>query len=314
MKTSRWAAPVVPVKKANGTLRLCGSYDQTVNKASQLEKYPLPRVDELFAAMTGGKMFTKIDLREAYFQLELDDASKEVLTINTHKGLFRPNRLAFGVKSAVSIFQREMETLLSGIPNVAVFLDDIAVTGPNPVAHRENVREVLRRLNSAGLRVNEEKSVWLAAEVKYLGFSISAAGVRTTAEKTAAVQEAPEPRNLSELKAYMGLLQYYGRFLPGLATVAAPLYALERKGTVWAWGATERAAFLKTKQLLVSAPVLTHYDPVKPLILTTDASSYGLGAVLSHPSGEHGDQPIAYASRTLNEAERNYSQLDKEAL
>ena len=314
VKTSRWAAPVVPVKKANGSLRLCGSYDQTVNKASQLEKYPLPRVDELFAAMAGGKMFTKIDLREAYFQLELDNESKEALTINTHKGLFRPNRLGFGVKSAVSIFQREMETLLSGIPNVAVFLDDIAVTGPNPAAHRENVREVLRRLSSAGLRVNEEKSVWLASEVTYLGFCISADGIRTTPEKTKAVQDAPEPRNLSELKAYLGLLQYYARFLPGLATQAAPLYSLERKGAIWTWEAPQRAAFLKTKQMLVSAPVLTHYDHRKPLILTTDASSYGLGAVLSHPGNEQGDRPIAYASRTLSGAERNYSQLDKEAL
>ena len=122
VKTSRWTAPVVPVKKANGSLRLCGSYDQTVNKASQLEKYPLPRVDELFAAMAGGKMFTKIDLREAYFQLELDNESKEALTINTHKGLFRPNRLGFVMKGAISIFQRERETLLSGILNVAVFL------------------------------------------------------------------------------------------------------------------------------------------------------------------------------------------------
>ena len=314
VKTSRWAAPVVPVKKANGTLRLCGSYDQTVNKASKLETYPLPRVDELFAAMAGGQMFTKIDLRDAYFQLELDDLSKEALTINTHKGLFRPNRLGFGVKSAVSIFQREMETLLSGIPNVAVFLDDIAVTGPDPAAHQANVREVLRRLSSAGLRVNGDKSVWLAEEVTYLGFCISAAGVRATSEKTKAVQDAPEPRNLPELKAYLGLLQYYARFLPDLATVAAPLYSLERKGATWNWGDRQRTAFLQTKQLLVAAPVLTHYDPGKPLVLTTDASSYGLGAVLSHPDAEKGDRPIAYASRTLSDAERNYSQLDKEAL
>ena len=207
--SSRWAAPVCAVKKADSSVRLCGCYDTTVNKASKLERYPLPRVDELFAAMAGGSKFTKIDLREAYLQLEMDDNSKEALTINTHKGLYRPNRLCYGVKSAVSIFQREMETLLAGIPNVAVFLDDIAVTGSSPASHRANVREVLRRLSSAGLRVNEEKSVWLANEVNYLGFRISAAGVQTTAEKTRAVLDAPEPCNLGELWAYLGMIQYY---------------------------------------------------------------------------------------------------------
>ena len=312
VKTSRWAAPVVPVQKSSGGLRLCGSYDLTVNKASLLERYPLPRVDELFAALSGGQFFTKIDLRDAYLQLELDEESKEALTINTHKGLFRPNRLSMGVKSAVAIFQREMEVLLAGIPNVAVFLDDIAVTGHSTAQHRQNVREVLKRLHAAGLRVNEEKSVWVSDEVCYLGFRVSAAGVHTLPEKTRAVNDAPPPQNISQLRAYLGLLQYYSRFIRNLATVAAPLYALEKKGEKWRWEGPEQTAFENTKKLLMSAPVLQHFKPAEQLVLTVDASPYGLGAVLSHPE-PGGDRPIAFASRTLSAAEKNYSQLDKEA-
>ena len=313
VKTSQWAAPVVPVKKASGALRLCGSYDLTINKASRLERYPLPKVEELFAALSGGKFFTKIDLRDAYLQLELNEESKEAMTINTHKGLFRPNRLPMGVKSAVAIFQREMETLLAGIPNVAVFLDDIAITGLTAAQHRQNVREVLKRLNAAGLRVNEKKSVWVSDQVYYLGFCISAAGVQTSPEKTRAITDAPQPQNVAQLRAYLGLLQYYSRFISNLAAVAAPLYALERKGAEWRWESPQQRAFERTKDLLMTAPVLEHFDPAKQLVLTVDASPYGLGAVLSHPAPTGGDLPIAFASRTLSPAEKNYSQLDKEA-
>ena len=311
VKTAKWAAPVVPVKKASGGLRLCGTYDLTINKMNLLERYPLPKVEELFAALSGGKFFTKIDLKDAYLQLELDEASKEALTINTHKGLFRPNRLPMGVKSAVAIFQREMETLLAGIPNVAVFLDDIAITGHSSVQHRQNVREVLNRLSAAGLRVNE-KSVWVSHQVYYLGFCISAAGVHTSPEKTRAVNDAPQPQNISQLRAYIGLLQYYSRFIRKLAMVAAPLYALEKKGVEWHWENHQQKAFERTKELLMSAPVLEHFDPAKQLVLTVDASPYVLGAVLSHPD-PGSDRPIAFASRTLSAAEKNYSQLDKEA-
>ena len=312
VESSRWAAPVVPVKKRDGSVRLCGSYDVTVNVASPLERYPLPRVEELFTTLSGGRQFTKIDLAEAYLQFELDEASQEYVTLNTHKGLFRPTRLCYGVKSAVSIFQREMDTLLSGIPSTAVYLDDICVTGSCPAEHIRNVRLVLERLARAGLKVNQDKCVWLADQVEYLGYSISAAGVQPTPEKSRAVLDAPEPTNLRQLRSYLGMLQYYARFLPHLATVAAPLYALQTKEAVWSWEASQRRAFAETKRLLASAPVLAHYDPTQPLILTTDASPYGVAAVLSHP-GAAADRPIAYVSRSLCDAERNYSHLDKEA-
>ena len=312
VETSRWATPVVPVEKKDGSVRLCGSYDMTVNVASPLERYPLPRVEELFTTLSGGAQYTKIDLAEAYLQLELAESCREYLTINTHKGLFQPTRLCYGVKSAVSIFQREMETLLSGIPNTAVYLDDICVTGSSAAEHLCNVRLVLERLAGAGLKVNRQKCVWLADRVSYLGFSISAAGVQPSPERSRAILDAPEPTSLRQLRSYLGMLQYYSRFTPRLATVAAPLYALQKKNAVWTWDEPQKVAFAETKRLLGSAPVLAHYDPGQPLVLTTDASPYGVAAVLSHPEAGT-DRPIAYASRSLCDAERNYSQLDKEA-
>ena len=174
--TSEWAVPVVPVKKSNGSIRLCGSYDLTVNTATSLESYPLPRTEELFAVLAGGQFYTKIDLREAYLQLQLEEDSQKYTTINTHKGLFCVTRLAFGIKSAVAIFQREMEVLLAGVPNTAVFLDDLCITGRTPAEHLANVKEVIARLSRAGLKVNLQKTTWLAREVQYTRSSMNVSG------------------------------------------------------------------------------------------------------------------------------------------
>uniref|UniRef100_A0A8C6WZ84 ribonuclease H n=1 Tax=Neogobius melanostomus TaxID=47308 RepID=A0A8C6WZ84_9GOBI len=136
---SRWAAPIVPVMKLDETVRICGDYKLTVNQVSKLEEYPLPRVEDLFATLAGGKLFTKLDMSHAYQQLLLDEESKEYVTINTHKGLFKYNRLVFGVASSPAIFQRTMDTLLQGIPQVAVYLDDLLITGATEVEHLSNL-------------------------------------------------------------------------------------------------------------------------------------------------------------------------------
>ena len=184
-----------------------------------------------------------------------------------------------------------------------------------PSKHLSNVREVLTRLSKAGLKVNLQKTTWLAREVHYLGHRISAAGIQPSEEKVSAVLSAPEPQNLQQLRAYLGLLQYYGRFLPRLSAVAAPLYSLEKKDAPWVWGPDQKSRFSETKRLLCVAPILCHYQPSLPLVLTTDAGPEGVAAVLSHPDAMTGvDRPIACASRRLSPAERNYSQLDREAL
>ena len=310
-----WAAPIVPVLKADKkSVRICGDFSTTVNKASQLDRYPIPRVEDLFAKLRGGKSFTKLDMSQAYLQLELDDESKKYVVVNTHKGLFQYNRLPFGVSSAPGIFQRAMESLLGDIPSVVVYLDDILVTGVSDTEHIQSLEKVLDRLESSGLRLKKEKCIFTAPSVTYLGHKINKAGIYPTEDKIRAVQQAPAPKNVSGLKAYLGLLNYYGKFMPNLATTLNPLYRLLQATARWSWGDKEQKAFEASKKLLLSSQVLAHYNPEHKLVLACDASPYGLGAVLSHRYPDGQERPIGYASRTLSTAEQKYSQIEKEGL
>ena len=149
---SKWAAPVVPVPKGDGRLRLCGDYKVTINPALEVDQYPLPKPDDLFASLAGGKLFTKIDLTQAYQQMALDDHSRELVTVNTHKGLYRYTRLPFGVTSAPAIFQKTMNTVLQDLPKVICYLDDILVTGSTEEEHLANVEKVVERLQKYNIR------------------------------------------------------------------------------------------------------------------------------------------------------------------
>lgn len=314
VKHSDWACPVVPILKQDGSIRLCGDYKLTVNRVSLLEQYPIPKIEDLFTALAGGQQFSKLDMSHAYAQILMDEDSKKYLTVNTHKGLFAYNRLPFGVSSAPAIFQRTMEGLLQGIPMVAVYLDDILVTGLNAQDHLKNLNEVLGRLEEAGLRLKRSKCELLKDEVCYLGHKVNAQGLHPMKSKVKAISEAPAPSNVSELKAYLGLLNYYNRFLPNLSTLLAPMHQLLRKDEKWVWKTEQDEAFHKSKELLQSADVLVHYSADKELILACDASPYGVGAVLSHRMPDGAERPLGFMSRTLSSAEKRYSQLDKEGL
>jgi hypothetical protein len=311
---SEWAAPIVPIVKQDKSIRICGDYKVTVNKVSKLDNYPIPKTEDLYATLGGGKEFTKLDLSQAYQQLVLDEESKKYTTINTHKGLFRYNRLPFGIASAPGIFQRVMENILQGIPNVIVRIDDILVTGPTRGRHLENLENVFTRLENVGAHLKRSKCTFLAPEVIYLGNNVNKDGIQPVPEKIRAIQDAPRPTNLKELQAYLGMLNYYSCYLSNISTILAPLHMLLRKDTPWNWSKDQQSAFEKSKEMLQSSDLLVHYDPEKELILACDASPYGVGAVLSHIMEDGREKPIAYASRTLAPAEKNYSQLDKEGL
>ena len=310
-----WAAPIVPVLKADKkTVRICGDFKMTVNQASRLDKYPIPKIEDLFAKMSGGTKFTKLDLSQAYQQVRLDEESKKYVVINTHKGLFQYNRLPFGVSSAPGIFQRVMESLLGNIPGVVVYIDDILITGKADEEHLVALEEVLERLQKAGLRLKKPKCVFMAASVQYLGHRIDAQGLHPKPEKVEAVKNAPRPKNVMELNTYLGLLSYYTKFLPNLSAVLAPLYQLLSADVSWHWGREQSQAFQKSKDLLLSSQVLVHFDPNLEIVLACDASDYGLGAVLSHCLPDGSEKPVAFVSRTLSDSERKYSQIEKEAL
>ena len=222
VQISHWAAPIVPVVKPDGSVRICGDYKVTLNCAAKTDAYPLPKIDDLFASLSGGKLFSKMDLASAYLQIPLDEESKEYTTINTHKGLFCYNRLPFGVASAPSIFQRVMDNLLQGLKHVCVYLDDILITGATEEEHLQNLDTVLTRLESAGMKVKRTKCAFLLPTVEYLGHKISAQGLQPTEEKIRAINKAPAPTNTSQLKSFLGLINYYCKFLPNLSNTLAP--------------------------------------------------------------------------------------------
>ena len=208
-----WAASIVPVLKRDGSLRICGDYKVTVNRAAKLDAYPSPRIDDLFASLTGGKKFSKLNLAHAYQQIPQDEKSRK-LVINTSKGLFRYNRLPFGVTSAPAIFQRTIEGILRGSPQVCVYLDDILVTGKTEAEQLQNLELVLTRLEEAGMRLKQEKCAFLLDSVEYLGHNISAEGLRPTQEKVRVITGAPAPEDVSQLRAFLGLINYYGNSCP----------------------------------------------------------------------------------------------------
>ena len=311
---SEWAAPIVAVPKKDGTFRICGDYKVTVNQDLDVDQYPLPKPEELFTSLAGGQHFSKLDLSQAYQQLLLDEDSKRYTTINTHKGLYQYTRLPFGVASAPALFQKTMDTILQGIPHVICYLDDILVTGADHTEHLHNLAEVMSRLEHHGLRLKRSKCVFLQSSVDYLGYHVDAQGLHTLPTKVEAIAQAPEPQNVPQLRSFLGLLNYYGKFVPNLATIVHPLNALLRQDVKWHWDAKCSKAFTEAKRVLTSSDVLVHYDPNLPITLAGDASAYGVGAVISHTFPDGSERPIAFASRTLSSSERNYAQLEKEAL
>ncbi|GFX44477.1 transposon Tf2-9 polyprotein [Trichonephila clavipes] len=279
---SDWATPIVPAIKQNGNLRICGDYKVTINLGLKIEQYPLPRIEDIFAELSGlksttTKFFTKIDLSEAYLQMLVDEQDRHLLTINTHK-------------------------------------DDITVKGRNDHEHFERLELVLQRLEEYGLRVNKRKSEFFKKSVNYCGHTIDKFGLHKTQEKIDAITKVPVPKTVSDLKSFLGLVNYYGKFIPNLSTRVALFNNLLQKGTKFLWTAECEKAFKALKQEIASDRILCHYDPKLPLVLQTDASPVGIGAVLSHIMPDGSEKPAMFASRSLIKTERNYSQIDKEAL
>ena len=251
-------------------------------------------------------------MSQAYQQLPLDDDSKKLLVVNTPRGLFQYTRLPYGVSTAPAIFQSVMDRILHGLP-VACYLDDILIVAKTEEEHDELLEKTLERLEKAGVRLSQEKCEFRLSELRYLGHRIDATGIHPTSEKVQAIKKAPVPQTVSQLRVFLGLVNYYSKFIPQTATLLTLLYKLLEKNCHWEWTEECNQVFETCKSLLTSEAVLVHYDSTKQLKLSCDASQYGLGAVLSHVL-DGVERPIAFASRTLNKAEANYGQIEKEAL
>ena len=212
----------------------------------------------------------------------LDDESCPYVTVNTQKGLYRYLHLPFGVSSAPAVFQKAMDMILQGLPQVICYLDDILVTGSTPQEHLQNLAVVLERLSQHGIRLKEKKCSFIQDSVDYLGHHIDAQGIHTYPSKVEAITKAPAPNNVTQLRSFLGMVNYYGKFLHNLSSQLHPLHALLKHGTKWHWSEECDRIFKQVKTKLSKTPVLMHYDPKLPIRLAGDASNYGIGAVLSH--------------------------------
>ncbi|XP_037822569.1 uncharacterized protein K02A2.6-like [Lucilia sericata] len=223
-------------------------------------------------------------------------------------------RLPFGVKPAAAIFQKTMENLLQGIPFVVVYQDDITVSGKDMNEHIRNLKSVLNKLLQAGLKLNLSKCKFFKEEISYLGFTIDRFGLRKNKERINSVLNAPIPNNVSELRAFIGLVNYYAKFVNNFAKIMTPLYKLLQKNVRFEWSESCQIAYDTIRKEITSEKVLVHFNPKLPIFLTTDASDYAIAGVLSHKFSENEFKPVAFISRALSKTEQKYSTHEKEAL
>ena len=247
---------MVPVLKQSGDVRLCGDFKIILNPVLQAEQYTLPRVEDIFANLGSGQKFSKIDLRQAYLQLPLNEESRPLTVINTHKGLYAYNRLVFGITSSPAVLQKTIDTILQGIEGVQVNQDDMIITGENDEKHLQNLGHVLQRLEDNGLKANREKCQFFQDEVIFCGFKIDKEGLHKTQDKVDAILQAPVPDNKTQLRSFLGLLNYYHKFLDNIAHIAQPMHELLQNNKPFVWSTDCNNAFLKAKKLIASCATL----------------------------------------------------------
>ena len=311
---SPWAAPIVLVRKKDGSTRFCVDY-RKLNNVTRKDSYPLPRIDDTLEALSGATWFSSLDLKSGYWQVGVHPEDREKTAFTTGRGLWQFRVMPFGLCNAPATFERLMEKVLAGLPLSVclVYLDDILVPARSFDGHIQNLRTVFSRLREANLKLSPKKCTLFRRQLKFLGHIVSESGVSTDPKKLEAVINWPTPTNVSEVRRFLGLCSYYRRFVPNFADTAHPLHQCTEHTQVFDWNPDAQLAFANLKRALVEAPILGYPDPDGHFILDTDASAYGIGAVLSQiQNGE--ERVVAYFSRALSRPERQYCVTRRELL
>ena len=307
-----WASPVVVIPKSNGDVRLCVDMRQA-NKAVRRQRYPMPTVDETLEKVNGSACFSKLDLKMGFHQLVLGEDSRHITTFVVDAGVYRFKRLMFGISSAPELYQHVIQQVIACCPGTINIADDIIAYGATVAEHDRNIHRLLARLKECGLTVNPAKRSFRQDKITFFGFRLSASGVQPTPDKIAAVSSAPPPKDASEVRSFLGLVGFCARFIPNLSTAEEPLRRLTHARTTFVWGSEQQTAFDKVKSLLSSSSALAYYSTTAPTEVIADASPVGLGAVLIQTQ-DGVPRVVSFASRTLSDVERRYSQTEREAL
>ena len=308
-------APVLFVKKADGSLRLCVDY-RKLNKLTRKDKYPLPLISGTLDRLRSAKRFTKLDLRVGYSNVRISEGDEWKTAFRSRYGSFEYLVMPFGLTNAPSAFQRFMNDIFADMLDVCVvvYLDDILIFSDDPSDHPRHVREVLKRLRKHDLFCKPEKCEFHADEIEYLGYIIGKDGIRMDPKKIEKILDWPVPRNVKDVQSFLGFANFYRRFIHGYSDICVPLTRLTKKTAPWDFSNACLVAFEALKTAFTQAPVLTHFDPALPRIVETDASDYAIAAIASHVMPDGTIRPIAFHSRTLQAAELNYDTHDKELL
>lgn len=316
---SAWSAPIwiVPKKAdASGKVKWRLVIDfRKLNEKTLNDRYPIPNISDILDKLGKCQYFTCLDLASGFYQIEMDPEDIHKTAFSVDQGHFEFLRMPMGLKNSPATFQRVMDNVLRGLINncCLVYLDDILVYSTSLQEHMINLKKVFQRLRESNFKIQLDKSEFLKHETAYLGHVITRQGIKPNPDKIVAIQKYPIPKTTKEIKGFLGLLGYYRRFIPDFAKITKPMTSKLKKGASLTVTPDYAQCFEHCKTLLTNDPILQYPDFTRDFILTTDASNFAIGAVLSQgPVGA--DKPVAYASRTLNDSEQNYSTIEKELL
>lgn len=313
--SSPWSSPILLVKKKDGSYRFCVDF-RKLNSVTVRDSYPLPQVSDTLDKLRDARYLSSLDVKSAYWQVPMAESSKQYTAFTVpNRGLFQFKRMPFGLHNAPATWQRLIDTVLGHDlePHVFVYLDDVIIVSQTFEQHLTILEEVFRRLREANITVSNEKCQFCRPNLKYLGYVIDRNGLHVDPDKVKAMLEIAVPTNVREVRRVVGTFSWYRRFVPDFSTIIAPITALLRKKSTFVWTEQCDQSFRRLKECLVAAPVLRCPDYTKPFVVQTDASGYGIGAVLVQPY-EDGDRVVAYLSRSLTRQERNYSTTERECL
>lgn len=312
---SPWASPLLLIKKKDGGHRVVMDY-RRLNSITKKDSYPLPRIDDSLRLLGGSQFFSAMDLASGYWQINLSKEDREKCALISSEGLFEPTRMPQGLCNAPATFQRAMDNLLGDLKMtcVLVYLDDITVFSRTFEEHLQHLRTVFQRIRDAGLKLKPSKCAFFKNEMEFLGHKVSREGILPLPDKVTAVRKMSPPKSLRDIQVFLGMVGYYRQFIPHFAELAEPLVYLLHKDVPFSWEDEQEASFVALCAALASSPVLIHPDFKKPFLLFTDASDVAIGAILSQCDEDGVDHPIAYYSKTLSKAERNYSVTERECL